>query len=64
MNSLSCPLHPDFGQNYDGCFEKGMVVCVGSLIADEGRESVKLETQCLVTDGGVERLDRFRWESV
>lgn len=55
-------LHPDFEQNYDGRFEKGMVVCVESLIAEQGTESVKLETQCLVTDSDVERLDKFPWE--
>ena len=56
-------LHPDFDPAYEGRFEAGQVVCVESLIGAEGTESVKLETQVLVTDGGVERLDSFPWES-
>ena len=40
-----------------------MVVCVESLIAEDGvGEAVKLETQALVTDAGAERLDSFPWE--
>ncbi len=39
-----------------------MVVCVESLIAEEGSESVKLETQVLVTENGYERLDTFTFE--
>jgi len=56
------PLHPDFDYAYPGHFEKNMVVCVESLIAEAGSESVKLETQVLVTDSGVERLDSFPYE--
>ncbi len=39
-----------------------MVVCVESLIGEQGSESVKLETQVLVTATGTERLDSFPWE--
>ena len=38
------------------------MICVESLIAEAGSESVKLETQVLITDTGVERLDSFPWE--
>ncbi|MGN6379055.1 MAG: M24 family metallopeptidase [Gaiellales bacterium] len=48
-----------------GVFQPGMVVCVESLIGEQGgREAVKLETQALVTDTGAERLDSFPWEDV
>ncbi len=57
-------LHPDFAANHGGHFEKGMVICVESLIAQQGSESVKLETQVLVGERGVERLDYFPWEEV
>ena len=57
-------LHPDFAQNHDGHFEKNMVICVESLIAEPGSESIKLETQVLVTETGYERLDTFPWEKV
>jgi len=57
-------LHPDFGGNHGGRFEKNMVVCVESLIAEDGSESIKLETQVLVTDTGVQRLDTFPWEEL
>lgn len=56
------PLHPDFESAHAGQFEAGQVVCVESLMAAEGTESVKLETQVLVTENGVERLDTFPWE--
>lgn len=57
------PLHVDWGPGaMSGQFEPGMVVCVESLMAEEGSESVKLETQVLVTDTGVERLDSFPFE--
>ena len=55
-------LHPDFAHNHGGQFEANMVVCVESLIAEKGSESVKLETQVLVTETGVERLENFPWE--
>jgi len=55
-------LHPDFANNHGGRFEANMVICVESLIAEKGSESVKLETQVLVTETGVERLDSFPWE--
>ena len=46
-----------------GAFEPGMVLCVESLIGEQGgREAVKLETQVLVTPHGAERLDTFPWE--
>jgi Xaa-Pro aminopeptidase len=56
-------LHPDFGpEHMEGRFEPGMVICVESLIAEKGSESVKLETQVLVTEQGPVRLDSFPWE--
>jgi Xaa-Pro dipeptidase len=58
------PLHVDFARAHGGHFEKGMVICVESLIAEAGSESIKLETQVLVTETGVERLDKFPWEEV
>jgi len=57
-------LHTDYESAYDVAFEEGMVICVESLIAEEGSESIKLETQVLVTGDGVERLDSFPWEEV
>ena len=45
-----------------GHFEPGQVVCVESLIAEQGSESIKLETQVLVTETGTERLDSFPLE--
>ncbi len=59
------PTHVDFekGAGYDGIIEKGMVLCVESCTGhNEGPECVKLETQLLVTDDGVERLDSFPFE--
>lgn len=59
------PLHPDWSERtLDGVFEAGMVVCVESLIAEESSESVKLETQVLITDRGAERLDSFPFEEI
>ena len=59
----SVPLHPDFARAYDGHFEENMMVCVESLIGEEGgRECIKLETQVLITATGPERLDSFPWE--
>lgn len=54
--------HTDFEHNQGGRFETGMVVCVESLISEKGCESVKLETQVLITGKGPERLDHFPWE--
>jgi Xaa-Pro aminopeptidase len=63
------PLHTDFSADAEGCavamagvFEPGMTVCVESLIAEAGSESIKLETQVLITETGAERLDGFPWE--
>jgi Xaa-Pro aminopeptidase len=56
------PLHPDPHAAYDGVFEENMVLCVESLIAEPGTESIKLETQALITATGAERLDSFPWE--
>ncbi len=56
-------LHPDFANNHGGEFEEGMVICVESLMAEQNSESVKLETQVLVTEDGIERLDTFPWEN-
>lgn len=59
------PLHVDFdGSAMSGTIEAGMVICVESLVAEQGSESVKLETQVLVTQTGAERLDSFPWEDV
>jgi hypothetical protein len=41
-----------------------MVVNVESLIAEKGTESIKLETQVLITANGPQRLDAFPWEDV
>ena len=57
------PLHVDWSDLVaSGQFVPGMVVCVESLIAEGGSESVKLETQILVTESGSERLDSFPFE--
>lgn len=58
------PLHMDFASAHGGRFEAGMVVCVESLISEPHTESVKLETQVLITETGAERLDSFPWEQV
>lgn len=59
------PLHVDFDETaMSGVIEPGMVICVESLMAEYGTESVKLETQVLVTETGTERLDSFPWEVV
>jgi Xaa-Pro dipeptidase len=57
------PLHVDWSNRaMRGQFEPGMVICVESLIAEAGSESIKLETQVLITETGAERLDSFPWE--
>ncbi|PVH28900.1 M24 family metallopeptidase [Pararhodobacter oceanensis] len=59
------PLHVDFDHRaMGGRFEPGMVICIESLIGEAGSESIKLETQVLVTETGHERLDSFPWEDV
>ena len=59
------PLHVDWSDHSaEGAFAPGMVVCVESLIAEQGSESIKLETQVLITETGAERLDSFPWEDV
>ena len=59
------PLHVDYNETtMTGVFEPGMVICIESLMAEKGSESVKLETQVLITDRGCERLDSFHWETV
>ena len=55
-------LHPDFEASHGGQFEVGQVICVESLIAEKNSESIKLETQVLITEDGPERLDSFPWE--
>ncbi|MBM3531430.1 MAG: aminopeptidase P family protein [Alphaproteobacteria bacterium] len=61
----SVPLHPDFARAYDGRFAENMVVCVESLIGEEGgRECIKLETQAVIGANGARRLDSFPWEEV
>ena len=57
-------LHPDFDNDFNGTIEENMVLNVESLIAEKGSESIKLETQILVTNNGAERLDTFPWESI
>jgi hypothetical protein len=45
--------------------EENMTVCLESLIAEDGGpESVKLETQVLITEKGAVRLDSFPFEEV
>ena len=57
------PLHVDWDAgSMSGRFEPGQVVCVESLMAEPGSESIKLETQVLVTETGTERLDSFPFE--
>ena len=56
--------HTDFHMNANAVLEKNMVMCVESLIAEAGTESVKLETQVVLTETGCERLDTFPWETV
>lgn len=59
------PLHmftDDHFRTRGGQFESGMVVCVESLMAAPGTESIKLETQVLITQDGPVRLDQFPWE--
>ena len=59
------PLHVDMTGGWGartGRFEEGMVVCVESLMAAPGTESVKLETQVRITAGGPVRLEGFPWE--
>jgi len=59
------PLNVDFDETaMSGVIEQGMVICVESLVAQKGSESVKLETQVLVTQTGAERMDTFPWEDV
>jgi Xaa-Pro dipeptidase len=41
-----------------------MVLCVESLIAEEGSESIKLETQVVITESGYQALDSFPFEQV
>ncbi len=57
-------LPPDEEGAYDLELRENMVLCVESLIAEKGSESIKLETQVVVTAGGHERLDSFPWEEV
>ena len=48
---------------YDGVLEEGMVMCVEALIgAQDGRESVKLEEQVLITEQGCEQLTTYPLE--
>lgn len=59
------PLYPDWDSRVmSGQFEPGMVICLESLVAEKGSESIKFETQVLVTDTGCEPLDTFPWEQV
>lgn len=58
------PLHPDFASAHGGRFEENMCICVESLIAEPGSESVKLEIQGVVRADGLERLDSFPFEII
>ena len=58
---LHCDLDGSFG-DHKGRFHENMVVCVESLMAAPGTESIKLETQVLITKNGPVRLDSFPWE--
>ena len=59
------PLHVDVdGTAMSGQIEPVMVLCVETLIGETGSESIKLETQVLVTDTSAERLDSFPWEGI
>jgi Xaa-Pro aminopeptidase len=61
----SAPLGPDIARVYEGRFEENMTVCVESLIGEEnGKESIKLETQVLIGAKGATRLDTFPWEEL
>ena len=57
-------LHPDYSSAYDARLDENMVLCVESLIAEEGSESIKLETQVVITENGFQRLDSFPYEDV
>ncbi|MBI3506585.1 MAG: aminopeptidase P family protein [Proteobacteria bacterium] len=60
----SVPTHVDFARAYGGRLEENMTVCVESLIGEPGgAESIKLETQVLITSRGAERLDSFPFEN-
>ena len=61
----SLPTHVDMdrGAGYEGEFQPGDVLCVESCTGlDGGQECVKLEIQVLVTENGIERLDKFLLE--
>ena len=59
----SVALQPDFARSYEGVFAENMTLCVESLIGEVGgKESIKLETQVVVTPNGAVRLDSFPWE--
>ncbi|MBS1270489.1 MAG: Dimethlysulfonioproprionate lyase DddP [Gammaproteobacteria bacterium] len=48
---------------YNGTIEPNMTMCVESYIGEEGgKEGVKLEQHCLITDSGVEVLSKFPFE--
>lgn len=52
---------PDAG--YDGVILPNMTICVESYIGEDGgREGVKLEEHCLITETGVEVLSQFPFE--
>ena len=48
---------------YNGVIEPNMTLCIESYIGEEGgKEGVKLEQHCLVTDHGIEVLSPFPFE--
>ena len=58
------PLHPDYASAYDARLEQNMVLCVESLIAEPGSESIKLETQVVITENAHLALDSFPLEDI
>ncbi len=62
--SIAYPQDNKLG-GYDGVFEPGMCVCFESYVgAFGGHEGLKLERQALITETGVETLDRFPMDMV
>ncbi len=54
---------PRFDQNLSDVTEENIVLNVESLIAETGAETIKLETQVLVTSLGAERVDFSHWKT-
>ena len=56
------PIDSDESNQTEVSIEPGMVVCLESLIGEGRSESIKLETQVLITETGTQRLDTFPWQ--